>query len=889
MNPTPDSFLSQGTPPAKPWHSLTLTDLTRILDVDSARGLDDDEVIKRRTRFGTNAIEEGRKRSLLSQFLHQFTDVMILVLIVAAVIAGLLGEIVDAIAILVILILNAVIGTVQEFRAQKALSALRSMTSPSASVRRNGSLQTLPATELVPGDLVLLEAGNIVPADLRLIEAADLQLDESTLTGESQTVEKSPEPLPDPDLVLMERCNMAFKGTHVTRGRALGLTVGTGMQAELGRIAALLAHDETVQTPLQKRLARFSKRLAIAVLCIAALVFFVGLMRGESILLMFLTAVSLAVAAIPEALPAVVTISLALGVRKMSMHNALMRNLPAVETLGSVTYICSDKTGTLTRNQMTLDQIWNAEGTEQHLKPADTNALWRHLGQALALCNDTQPEADGQLKGDPTETALYRAAQEIGLEGISLRESLPRVGEIPFTSARQAMTTLHQTDGAITAYVKGAPEVVLAHCLDQQGADGPQTINLSDVTAQAEAMAAQGYRVLAVALRHFESVPEEIKAEPIEQELTLLGLVGLIDPPRDEVPDAVQECYTAGITPVMITGDHPATARAIAQRLGIGRDGEKAITGRELARISEEDLRSQILDNRIYARMTPEQKITIVKALQAEAQVVAMTGDGVNDAPALKRADIGVAMGEKGTDVAREAAAMVLTDDNFATIVRAVKEGRRIYDNIRKFIKYTMTSNSGEIWVLFLAPFLGLPLPLLPIQILWINLVTDGLPGLALAAEPAEKGIMQRPPRPLDESIFAHGMWQHMIWVGLLIGTLSLGGQAWAYHTGSPNWQTLVFTILTFSQLMHALVIRSTEESLFTQGLFSNRALIGTIVLTVCLQLTVIYLPALNLIFHTTPLTGSELAICFALPIVVLIAVETEKWLQRHGLLYVNK
>ncbi len=888
MNPASDSYLSQGHPPEKPWHSLPLTDLSRILQVDAEHGLDDREVVKRRKLFGSNAIEEGRQRSLLSLFLHQFMDVMILVLIAAAVIAGLLGEIVDAIAILVILILNAVIGTVQEFRAEQALSALRSMTSPSASVRRNNTFLTLSAAELVPGDLVLLEAGNIVPADLRLIEAADLQLDESTLTGESQTVEKDPQSLPDPDLLLMDRRNMAFKGTHVTRGRALGLTVGTGMQTELGRIAALLAHQETLQTPLQKRLERFSKRLAIAVLLIAAVVFVFGLVRGESMLLMFMTAVSLAVAAIPEALPAVVTISLALGVRKMSRHHALMRNLPAVETLGSVTYICSDKTGTLTRNQMTLDQIWTFEGTQPKLEPDTASPIWRHLGQALALCNDTQPEADGTLKGDPTETALYHAAQQAGLEGLALQERLPRVAEIPFTSSRQAMSTLHQAEDGVTAYVKGAPEVLLACCTDLLGSNGPEQLHTAEVTAQAERMAAQGYRVLAVACRQFERLPESITAEEIESELTLLGLVGLIDPPRDEVQDAVQECYSAGITPVMITGDHPATAQAIAQRLGISRDGENVITGDELAQINEAELRARALDNRIYARMTPEQKIRIVKALQSEAQVVAMTGDGVNDAPALKRADIGVAMGEKGTDVAREAAAMVLTDDNFATIVHAIREGRRIFDNISKFIKYTMTSNSGEIWVLFLAPFLGLPIPLAPIQILWINLVTDGLPGLALAAEPAESGIMQRPPRPMDESIFAHGMWQHIIWVGLLIGILSLGGQAWAYHTGSPNWQTLVFTTLTFSQLMHALVIRSTRESLFSQGLFSNPALIGAIFLTVGLQLGVIYLPVLNEIFHTSPLTGTELAVCFGLPAVVLVSVEGEKWLVRHGLLYTN-
>jgi Ca2+-transporting ATPase len=886
MNQSSNAFLNQGMTPAAPWHSLNPDALTQTLQLDTRKGLSDDEVLKRRQRFGPNSLTEGRKSSLLRLFLHQFADVMILVLIAAAAIAGLLGELVDAIAILVILLLNALIGTVQAFRAEKALAALRKMTSPTATVRRNGSILSIPAGELVPGDLVLLEAGNLVPADLRLLEAADLQLDESTLTGESQTVEKSPETLAEPDLVLMERCNMLFKGTHVTRGRGMGVTVATGMQTELGKIAGLLAQEETLQTPLQKRLERFSKRLALAVLVIAALIFVTGLLRGEAILLMFMTAVSLAVAAIPEALPAVVTISLALGVRKMSRHHALMRNLPAVETLGSVTYICSDKTGTLTLNRMTLDQIWTPAGIEPKLKPADTAPLWRHMGQALALCNDSQPQANGGLLGDPTETALYRAAREAGLDGADLQNRLPRVGEIPFTSKRQAMTTLHRSDSGIVAYLKGAPEVLLTRCREQLTAKGSEPFDHDSVTAQAEAMAGQGYRVLAVACRVFRDRPDTSQTEMIERDLTLLGLVGLIDPPREAVLEAVQECYSAGITPVMITGDHPATAEAIAHRLGISRDGERVISGRELAEIDEQNLRAQVLDNRIYARMTPEQKITIVKALQTEAQVVAMTGDGVNDAPALKRADIGVAMGERGTDVAREAAAMVLTDDNFATIVRAVKEGRRIFDNIRKFIKYTMTSNAGEIWTLFLAPFLGLPIPLLPIQILWINLVTDGLPGLALAAEPAERGIMQRPPRPMTESIFAHGLWQHMIWVGLLIGGLSLAGQAWAYHGGSDNWQTVVFTVLTFSQLVHAMVIRSSRESLITQGLLTNPALLGAVVLTIGLQLMVIYLPVFNWIFHTSPLNPMELGVCFALPAVVFLAVESEKWLVRRGLLY---
>ena len=877
---------SISTRPDTPWHTLSIEEIAHRLEFDPALGLNEQEVARRRKQVGSNVIEKGRRRSLLNLFLQQFADLMILVLIGAALIAGLLGETIDALAILVILTLNAVIGTVQEFRAERALTALRKMTSPAALVRRDGELMEVPAAALVPGDLVLLEAGNVAPADLRLLEAVNLALDESTLTGESQTVEKTADVLADPELVLMDRCNMVFKGTHVTRGRGLGITVSTGRHTELGRIASLLTREVRVQTPLQKRLESFSKRLALAILLIAGLMFIVGLLRGEPTLLMFMTAISLAVAAIPEALPAVVTISLALGVRKLSRHHALMRSLPAVETLGSVTFICSDKTGTLTRNEMTLDRLWTAAGNEAAPKPGETGDLWRHLGQALALCNDTKPDMDGSLKGDPTEIALYRAARKAGFDGTSLLVELPRIGEIPFTSKRQAMTTLHPLDQGAIAYCKGSPEALLGQCVDRLGAEGSESLQPDQVLAQADAMAAQGYRVLAVACRKFTSPPEAMAARQIERDLTLLGLVGLIDPPRDEVLEAVQDCYSAGITPVMITGDHPATAKAIAKQLMISRDDEPVITGQDLASADTEVFRERVRDNRTYARMTPEQKIAIVKALQADAQVVAMTGDGVNDAPALKRADIGVAMGEKGTDVAREAAAMVLTDDNFATIVRAVKEGRRVFDNILKFIKYTMTSNSGEIWTLFLAPFLGLPIPLLPTQILWINLVTDGLPGLALSTEPAEKGIMQRPPRPLQESIFAHGMWQHIIWVGLLIAALSLSGQAWAYHGGSENWQTVVFTVLTFSQLVHAMAIRSSHESLFTQGVLSNPSLLLTILFTIGLQLLVIYLPFLNTVFHTRPLGGMELMVCFTLPLVVFFAVEAEKWLVRRGLLY---
>jgi Ca2+-transporting ATPase len=598
---------------------------------------------------------------------------------------------------------------------------------------------------------------------------------------------------------------------------------------------------------------------------------------------MFLTAVSLAVAAIPEALPAVVTVSLAIGARTMSHHKALVRNLPAVETLGSVTFICSDKTGTLTQNAMHLESLW-VGGREY----AEIPAVARRLGQALALNNDISTVMDNhnqtaEAQGEPTELALFQAAAKSGFDKATLAEEMPRVAELPFDAERKRMSTLHAEGSRIVAFVKGAPESVLPLCNSQLDGDGVSVLDINATLAWAEASANNGYRVLALALREFSSQPEPLDIETVESQLTLLGLVALLDPPRPEAKAAVAECLSAGITPVMITGDHPGTALAIARRMNIVDDDATVLTGAELERMSLAEFEQQVEHIRVYARVSPAQKIKIVQALQDKGQFVAMTGDGVNDAPALKGADIGVAMGRKGTEVAREAADMVLLDDNFATIVAAVREGRRIFDNIRKFIKYTMTSNSGEIWTLFLAPFLGLPLPLLPIHILWINLVTDGLPGLALSVEPAERGIMQRPPRAPNESIFAGGMWQHMLWVGLLIGGLSILAQAWAIHDGSAHWQTMTFTVLTLSQLMHAMVIRTEKGSLFTVGIFSNPTILGAVIFTVLLQMAVIYLPFFNDIFKTQPLEPRELAICFALPCLVFVAVEVEKWFKRRN------
>jgi Ca2+-transporting ATPase len=847
------------------WHLEPAETFAGHHAVTTEQGLSEAEASRRLLEHGRNELPEGRRRGPLVMFLGQFADFMIIVLILAAIVSGLIGEPADSIAIVVIVLLNAVIGFIQEYRAEKAMAALQRMAAPTARVRREGAWREIDAAELVPGDVVELEAGSIVPADLRLLEVARLRHEEAALTGESLPVDKHVQALTDLEAPIAERANMAYKGTLVVHGRGIGGVVATGQGTELGRIAAMISGTQEGQTPLQKRLAEFGRRLAWAVLAICLILFAAGVARGEEITLMFLTAVSLAVAAIPEALPAVVTISLALGAKRMVKQHALIRRLPAVETLGSVTYICSDKTGTLTLNKMRVERTWLPE-------VADQVAFYR----ALALNNDCAFTRAGHPKGDPTEVALFLAADGAGYDKHALEERLPRVAELPFDSERKRMTTVHRDEDGWVVFVKGAPESILPLCRDARDVAG----------VEAETLAADGLRVMGFAWKRLQDLPAQVGHDTLETDLAFLGLAGLMDPPRPEAKRAVAECKAAGIMPVMITGDHPATAATIAHQLGI-LDGEGAVmTGRELARLSQAEFEAVVERVRVYARVDPEQKIKIVQALQDKGEFVAMTGDGVNDAPALKRADIGVAMGKIGTDVAREASSLVLLDDNFATIVGAVRQGRRIFDNIRKFVKYTMTSNSGEIWTLFLAPFMGLPIPLLPIHILWINLVTDGLPGLALAVEPAEKGIMQRPPRHPKESIFAHGMWQHILWVGLLMGGASIFTQAWAYHTGSGHWQTMVFTVLTLSQMGHALAIRSERRSLFDLGLASNKPLLYAVLLTFALQMAVVYVPFLNPIFKTAPLSLAELLFCLVLSSVVFLAVEAEKWLLRRGRLY---
>jgi Ca2+-transporting ATPase len=844
------------------------------VQTDPANGLRETTAHERRARFGPNAIREGQRRGKLRMLLSQFTDFMILLLIAAAVVSGVIGDATDTAIILGIVVLNSAVGFVQELRAERAMAALKRLAAFDATVVRDGWRQTVKADALVPGDLVLLEAGNAVPADLRLLETFDLRLGEAALTGESLPIIKDTVPHPDPALGVADQTNMAFKGTVVMHGRGCGIVVATGMATELGRIAGMLEAVGETRTPLQRRLAVFGRQIAIAALVICGIIFVFGLLRNEPPLQMLLTALSLAVAAIPEALPAVVTVVLALGAARMVRANALIRRLPAVETLGSVTTICSDKTGTLTRNEMQVMEVWVADGCVA-IDCLDVNRPpIGSLLLALALCNDVVPSADGSLAGDPTEIALWQMAAAHGIHPEKIRRAL----ELPFDSDRKRMTTLHPDDAGFLACTKGAPESVLPRCGTIATAAGNRPLAPGAVMQAAERMAQDGLRVLAVANRSWQAPPESHDPDVVEQGLVLLGLVGLLDPPRAEAKAAVATCRAAGITPVMITGDHPITARAIARAVGILDEGSVVLTGRELTLLSDEALSRRVRDTRVYARVDPAQKIRIVEALQANGEIVAMTGDGVNDAPSLARADIGVAMGKGGTDVAREAASLVLLDDNFATIVTAVREGRRIYDNIRKFLCFIVTCNSAEIWTLFLAPFLGLPLPLLPIQILWINLVTDGLPGLALAAEPAERNVMNRPPRHPTEGLLAPALLWQVAWVGLLMAGITLATQAVAIGSGMAHWQTMVFTVLTLAQMWQVMAIRSSCDSLFHQGVLSNRLLFGAVLLTFGLQMMVIYVPPLNPLFRTQPLGFAELLICIVVSSGVFAAIESDKY-----------
>ncbi len=851
------------------WHKLSIPETLELVGTN-LQGLSAIAAEDKLIHHGPNELQEGKKKSIALMLLAQFKDVMILILLAAAVIARIVGDFTDSIVILIIVLLNALLGFFQEYRAEKAMQALKQMAITQARVLRDGNITDLPATALVPGDVVMLEAGNAVPADLRIIESKNLKIEEAALTGESQAVDKITDAIETDDLPIGDKKNMAFKGTFVTYGRGTGVVITTGMQTELGRIAKMLQEDETL-TPLQQRMGKFGKILSLLVLFLCILFFIAGWLRGEDITKMVLTSISLAVAAIPEALPAVITISLALAAKRMIRFNSLIRKLPAVETLGSVTYICTDKTGTLTKNKMHVEEVFvNGQLYERN---ALSSMLQQQevmlLLQAFALNNDAVEDADKVIKGDSTEIALMEVARQYNIK----TDSLPRVAEIAFDSSRKLMTTFHTQGNKIMSFTKGAPDILLQRCVD---------VDVPKLQQQVDDMAAKGHRVLGFACRYWDKLPQNPESEIHESGLQFLGLTSIIDPPREEVFEAIKQCKTAGIVTVMITGDHPLTAKAIAQRIGIlSSEKDIVITGQQLAALDNDSFLAKVEKIKVYARVSPEQKLQIVKTLQQKGHYVAMTGDGVNDAPSLKRANIGIAMGITGTDVSKEAAHMILLDDNFSTIVKAIREGRRVYDNILKFIKYLMTTNSSELLTLLLGPMIGLPIALLPIHILWINLVSDGLPAISLSFEKEEKDIMNRPPRPPQESVFANGKGIHMIWVGILMAGIALSLQAWAITHGL-HWQTIVFNFLCVSQLMHVLVIRSESQSLFSIGLFSNKPLIGAVLLALLLQIVITYTPFLQPIFQTEALTLNEFILVVAAASIIFFVAEAEKILSRR-------
>jgi Ca2+-transporting ATPase len=872
------------------WHALAAADVARALDSHAQNGLSRSEVARRLILHGPNETARERPRSVLALVGAQFRDFMNLVLLAAACIAGVTGDVHEALAIAGLVLLNGAIGLMQSIRAEHAMAELRKLGASRATVIRDGECLNIPVSEVVPGDLALLESGASVPADMRLVESVQLRTNEAALTGESLPVDKTDAQLADEHAPIAERFDMAYMGTSVAFGRGSGIVVATGMGTELGKIVVLLGRVEPPPTPLQQRLASFGRQLGIAIAVVCLAIFAAGIVRGEPIPLMLLTSVSIAVAAIPEALPTVLTVMLALGARNLARRRALVRKLAAIETLGSVSHVCTDKTGTLTLNDMHVVELAMPGGSRVAFVAGDdagrNSEVWSLLSAAALTCSRQAGVRDaesGRWIGDPTEVALCRAAVDAGFSDEALRQAGERAIELPFDSSRMRMTVAYRTPAGWTAYMKGAPEAVLPRC--DATADGSKLERATQL-AVAASMAADGQRLLAVSKREATADADvHSMAGWLETGHTFLGFVGMQDPPRPNARHAVDVCKGAGIVPVMITGDHPVTARAIARSLGIMTEGQALVTGPDLDEMTDNELLRKIEGVSVFARLDPSQKIRIVEALQTRGRCVAVTGDGINDAPALSRADIGVAMGMGGTDVAREAADVVLLDDDFSTIVAGIEEGRRIYDNVTKFIRYALTGNAAELLVVAAAPFLGLPLPLLPIQILWINLVTDGLPGLALAAEPAEPDIMRRAPRPLSQSLFAQGMWQRIVAVSIAMSLLTLGIQAGALATDQAQWQTMTFTVLSLSQMGLVLAIRSGRQSVFELGLSSNWPLTGAVCVTIGLQMAAIYVPLLNDILQTAPLDAWQLAVSLAASSAVLALVEVEKYFSRHELL----
>ena len=889
------------------WFNKSIEEAEKILETNIQNGLTENDVKTKREKYGLNMLKAKKKASLLQRFIEQFKDFSIIVLIIAAIVSGFVGisqgeGMTDTIIILIVVLANAIIGIAQESKAEKSLEALQKLTDHASKVIRDGKIKVIPAKELVPGDIVVLDTGDYIPADLRVIEAVNLKAQESSLTGESVPVEKTTKTIEKTDVGIGDRTNMLFSSSLVTYGRGKGIVVQTGMNTEVGKIAGMLDNTEKQITPLQEKLNKLGKTLGIAALAICAFIFIIGLIQGKEPINMFMTAVSLAVAAIPEGLVAVSTIVLAIGVQKMVKKNAIVKKLPAVETLGSATVICSDKTGTLTQNKMTVEKIFiNDETKELAEYKENINEDLKKLIFANMLCNDTKISTDGKLTGDPTETALVDMAFKLDFDP-SVYDRMPRIQEIPFDSDRKLMTTVNEVNGKYIVYTKGGMDELIGIC-NSYILNGEIKNNIEEykniITKNNEQMAKEALRVLACAYKEIDHKPTKEDMENIEKDLIFVGMVGMIDPPREEAKIAVEKCKTAGIKTVMITGDHKITATAIAKKLGILENEDEAITGADLEKMTDEELEKNVRKYSVYARVSPEHKVRIVKAWQKNGEIVAMTGDGVNDSPALKTANIGCAMGVVGTDVAKEAADVILTDDNFATIVSAVEEGRRIYDNILKVIQFLLSSNVGEVIVLFLAtlltPFFAkwfgitdvvhLEI-LLPIHILWINLVTDSLPALALAFDPANEGIMKRKPAKPGKGVFTKGMTWRVIYQGAMIGLLTLAAFMIGLATTKEPinglsldeskievGQTMAFITLAMSELVHIFNIRDNKKSIFKTKIFNNSKLIWAILASAALMFAILFIPALREIFSIPILpTGNilELVLLVFAPIVIV-------------------
>lgn len=906
------------------WYRIEAEQAVATLESNVHQGLTDEQVQAKRSQHGMNELVEEPGKSIWAMFFDQFKEYLIILLFIAAIVAGFLGEWMDSAVIMGIVILNAVIGVFQEYKAEQSLAALKRLSSPLAKVIRNGHVKSIPAPELVPGDIIILEAGDFVPADARLIETANLKIEEAALTGESVPVEKTTVVLAE-ELPLGDQKNLAFMGTVVTYGRGKAVVTATGMKTEIGRIADLLKQAVPEPTPLQQRLAEFGKYLGTLALAVCALIFVLGWLRGEDLTMMFLTSISLAVAAIPEGLPAIVTIVLAIGVQRLAKQRAIIRKLPAVETLGAATVICSDKTGTLTQNQMTVQKVFSGgEWYEVTGRGYSPEGEFKRDGKPVAeigdgplktlllcgaLCNDANLEQNTEdhdqtwkIIGDPTEGALVVAAAKANMNKDELAREYQRVQEIPFDSDRKLMTTIHKgslpeprlqkiekgAPNGLWAITKGAPDLVLNRCTSVLTVDGIKELTLEmkeELMKHNGAMALDALRVLAVAVRR---IPEanSMDLNTVEEKLTFIGFWGMIDPPRPEVKDSITQCRTAGIKPVMITGDHRDTATAIARELGLLSEDELVLTGQELDNIADHELARQIERVSVYARVSPQHKVRIVNTLRNNGHVVAMTGDGVNDAPALKQADIGAAMGITGTDVAKSAAEMILADDNFATIVGAVREGRVIYENIKKAVYFLLSCNIGEIVGILLAILLRMPVPLLAIQILWVNLVTDSLPALALGMEPAEPGVMNRKPREKEEGIFVKGMKTTILFEGLIIGVFTLLAFNYGVNFNGSLGQgrTMAFATLSLSQLFHVFNFRSLQDSIFKKGLVINKFLLGASALSGLVQLAVMLIPSFRPIFKIVPLDIKHWLFIIILAVSTIPTVEIWKALYlRHS------